>query len=175
MNDLTFFVAGTMQGRLRGGAIVDQRYRETIAATIRDAFPSASIICPYEAMVGLFAERRDALLVDLHEVSRVPVALAAEYPRGIADVVTFFDDMTRRASAADVVVAYLASDEPSMGTAVEMWSAHAAGRTVVAITNLRDSLAVLATSDFIVPGLEAFARLLAPDEALVTHLRNRHG
>ena len=175
MNDLTFFVAGTMQGRLRGGAIVDQRYREMIGATVRNAFPSANVICPYESMVASFGGRRDALLTELEEVSSAPVALAAEYPRGIADVVTFFDDMTRRASAADVVVAYLAADEPSMGTAMEMWSAHAAGRIVIAITNLRDSLAVLATSDFIVPDLEAFARLLSPGETLVTRLRHRHG
>lgn len=175
MNDLTFFVAGTMQGRLRGGAIVDQRYRETIAATIRNVFPTANVICPYESMVASFGGRRNALFKDLEEVLRAPVVLAVEYPRGIADVVTFFDDMTRRASAADVVVAYLAADEPSMGTAMEMWSAHAAGRTVIAITNLRDSLAILATSDFIIPDLEAFARLLSPGGVLITHLRHRHG
>ena len=175
MRDLTFFVAGTMQGRLRGGAIVDQTYRDRIAVIIRDAFPSATIICPYESMRALFTERRESLLRELGVVAASPVALAAEYPRGIRDVVTFFRDMTHRASAADVVVAYLHDDEPSMGTAMEMWSASAAGRLVIAITTARENLAVLAASRFIVPDLEAFARLLGADHVLARELRHGHG
>jgi hypothetical protein len=165
MEGLTFFLAGTMQGRLRGGAIVDQGYRERMEATIRCAFPDANVICPYKAMLAAFGAKREALLRELEHLATLPVATAETYGRGLQEVVAFFADMTRRAAAADVLVAYLAADEPSMGTAMEMWSAHAAGRTVVTITAARDSLAVLATSRVIVPDLDAFAHLFDPPDA----------
>jgi hypothetical protein len=165
MESLTFFIAGTMQGRLRGGAIVDQGYRERMEAAIRRAFPDATVICPYKAMLTAFGAKREALLQELEHLATLPVATADAYERGLREVVAFFADMTRRAAAADVLVAYLAADEPSMGTAMEMWSAHAAGRTVITITAMRDSLAVLATSHVIVPDLDAFAHLLNPPDA----------
>lgn len=165
MEGLTFFLAGTMQGRLRGGAIVDQGYRERVEATIRRAFPDATVICPYKAMLAAFGAKREALLQELEHLATLPVATADAYERGLQEVVAFFATMTHRAAAADVLVAYLAADEPSMGTAMEMWSAHAAGRLVVTITAVRDSLAVLATSRIIVPDLDAFAHLLDPPDA----------
>lgn len=166
MDALTFFLAGTMQGRLRGGIIVDQGYRERIEGMIVHAFPSATVICPYKAMVTAFGAKREMLLQDLQRIGTLPIASADAYPIGLQEVVAFFREMTRRAAAADVLVAYLAADEPSMGTAMEMWSAHAAGRIVITITAARDSLAVLATSRFIVPDLDAFAHLLTPSGAL---------
>jgi hypothetical protein len=167
MEGLTFFLAGTMQGRLRGGAIVDQGYRERIEAAIRHAFPDATVICPYKAMLASFGAKRDALLQELEHLATLPVATADAYERGLREVVAFFATMTHRAAATDVLVAYLAADEPSMGTAMEMWSAHAAGRLVITITTARDSLAVLATSRVIVPDLDAFAHLLDPPDALL--------
>lgn len=165
MEGLTFFLAGTMQGRLRGGAIVDQGYRERMEVTIRRAFRDATVICPYKAMSAAFGPKREALLQELARLAVQPVVTSEAYESGLQEVVAFFADMTRRAAAADVLVAYLAADEPSMGTAMEMWSAHAAGRAVVTITAARDSLAVLATSRFIVPNLDAFAHLLDPPDA----------
>ena len=170
MQPLTFFLAGTMQGRLRGGAIVDQSYRECIEGTIVHAFPTATVICPYKSMVAAFGGKREVLLQDLQRLETLPVVSADAYPCGLQEVVAFFGEMTRRAAAADVLVAYLAADEPSMGTAMEMWSAHAAGRIVITITAARDSLAVLATSRFIVPDLDAFAHLLSPSGAFTREL-----
>ncbi|MDV9178010.1 hypothetical protein R6V09_48805 [Streptomyces sp. W16] len=48
-----------------------------------------------------------------------------------------------------------------MGTACEMFSAWQAGRTVVAVTPMRQNLAVLACAHHVLPGLDAFEAWLA--------------
>ncbi|MFF5717201.1 hypothetical protein [Streptomyces buecherae] len=66
-------------------------------------------------------------------------------------------------------MAWLPAHEPGMGMgmgmAAEMLSAHRAGRTVVAVTAMRQNLAVLACATLIVPGLDAFDAWLAHPEA----------
>lgn len=151
--------------------MVDQSYRERIEAMIVHAFPSATVVCPYKAMVNRFGSRREILLQELQRLAILPVLSADAYPNGLQEVVAFFVEMTSRAAAADVLVAYLAADEPSMGTAMEMWSAYTSGRIVVTITAARDSLAVLATSRFIVADTDSFAHLLNEPGALTGKLQ----
>ncbi|WEV24373.1 hypothetical protein OYE22_03515 [Streptomyces sp. 71268] len=77
-----------------------------------------------------------------------------------------FHRLTRLAAESDVCVAWLPGHEPSMGTAAEMLSAHRAGRSVVAVTAMRQNLAVLACATVIVPGLDAFDAWLAQSEGV---------
>mgnify|MGYP002623014358 CR=1 FL=1 len=54
----------------------------------------------------------------------------------------------------DVVLAYLPS--ASMGTAIEMWQAHQAGRAVITISQLEHNWVVRFLSDAVYPDLDAF-------------------
>jgi len=139
----TIFVAGIIQGSLRDRSIHAQSYRDRLVGLLRSAFPRAEVYCPIE-----------------------------NYPNslGFSDEVaraTFFGLM-ERAEQADVLVAY--APEASMGTAIEMWQAHRAGRTVVAISPMSANWSVRFLSDVVLPDVEAFeefvrsggfARLLA--------------
>ena len=47
-----------------------------------------------------------------------------------------------------------------MGTAMEMWSAFAGGKTVITLSTMTQNLAILATSDIIIPSLNELPELL---------------
>lgn len=129
---LTFFIAGIIQGSLADG-MHEQDYRAEIATVIRRRFPDARIVDP----------------VALHPNS---LDYSDEQAQG-----TFFA-MIEEARAADVVIAYVPSC--SMGTAVEMWEAHRAGKPVIAISPLARNWAVRFLSTRVVGSLEELDAVL---------------
>ena len=133
---LTFFLAGIIQGSLPD-AIHDQDYRAEIAQMVRRHFPGAGIFDP-------FAEHPDSLAYD------------PEQGR------TVFFHLMERAGASDVVIAFV--PEASMGTAIEMWRAHRAGRVVVAVSPLAENWVVRFTADLVVPDVAGLERLFASGE-----------
>lgn len=129
---LTFFVAGIIQGALADG-MHEQDYRAEIAAVIRRRFPDARIVDP----------------VALHPNS---LDYSDEQARD-----TFFA-MIEEARAADVVIAYVPAC--SMGTAVEMWEARRAGKTVITVSPLERNWVVRFLSTHVVRSLEELDALL---------------
>lgn len=123
------FLGGIIQGSHAGTELHDQEYRDEIKRIIRARVPAASLICP----------------VDRHPNS---IAYGPDEARH-----TFFS-MVAEAEKADVVIAYL--PEASMGTAIEMWQAHRAGRPVIAITPMRHNWVVNLLSTIVFPTLGEF-------------------
>ena len=145
---MRFFLAGIIQGS-KGRGIHAQDYRHRIKAALRRAFPHDEVFCPME-----------------HHPNSI------RYGQSIARN-TFFQLMSA-AAEADVLVAYL--PEASMGTAIEMWEAHRAGKRIVCISPLRKNWVVQFLSHQLYDSLEDFeaaaqdgrlARLLSspPDTA----------
>ena len=131
------FIGGIMQGSIKRMAVHDQDYREQIAAIVRRSHPDVEIVDPAK----------------LHPNS-------VEYPRTQA-VETFLDSLDR-AAAADVLVAYL--PEASMGTALEIWHAHAAGKPVFVISPMANNWMLWATATRIFADVDAFADFVAAGE-----------
>lgn len=125
----TFFVAGIIQGSRADEQIHPQDYRTPIVGLLREAFPHAEVYCPIE---------------------NYPNSL--EFTEELARS-TFFELM-ERAGQADVLVAYV--PEASMGTAVEMWRAHGAGRLIVTISPLRANWVIRFLSTVLLPDVAAF-------------------
>jgi hypothetical protein len=127
---MELFIAGIMQGSIHEMSVHDQNYRERIAAIVHRRHPEVEIVDPAK----------------LHPDS-------VTYPRDQA-VLTFFDSLDR-AAAADLLVAYL--PEASLGTALEVWRAHEAGKPVVAITPMANNWMLWATATHIVADLDQFS------------------
>ena len=140
----TFFLAGIIQGSLDGTDIHAQDYRGRLRATIEEAVPDADVYCP----------------VDNHPGSE-------HYPAEKA-VATFLDLMAR-AAATDVLVAYL--PEASMGTAIELWQAHRAGRLALVISPLAENWVVRSLATRLFATVEQFESFAASGELekLVNH------
>jgi len=93
-----------MQGSLAEVDIHDQSYRVVIGAAIRARFAEAEIVDPMELHPD------GGLNYGPEEARRTLLEMAEE------------------AAQADVLIAYL--PEASMGTAIEMWQAHRAGKPI---------------------------------------------
>jgi nucleoside 2-deoxyribosyltransferase len=98
-----------MQGSLREPAMHEQDYRRRLRRILEEHLPAVEVYCP-------------------HEVH----AESLGYGDGQGREVFFHHN--RMVADSDAIVAYL--PEASMGTAVEMWEAHRAGRKVFAISPL---------------------------------------
>lgn len=135
---MRFFIAGIMQGSLAEAGIHDQSYRAAIGAAIKARFTEAEIIDPIEL-------HPDAgLNYGPEEAKRTLLEMVAE------------------AAQADVLIAYL--PEASMGTAVEMWEAHRAGKPVLTISPLSENWVVRFLSTRVFPSLAAFESFVAEGE-----------
>jgi hypothetical protein len=139
------FIGGIMQGSKRKMAVHDQCYRDEIASIVHRYHPEIEIVDPAK----------------LHPDS-------VHYSRERA-VATFLDSL-ERAQGADVLVAYL--PEASLGTALEIWRAYAAGKPVFVISPLENNWMLWATTTHIFPDIDAFAAFLA-DGNLVPYLDRR--
>ncbi|MFD4995534.1 hypothetical protein [Streptomyces buecherae] len=159
----TFFLAGTVQGARAGAELADQSYRAAPAARIAARRPGAVIHDPGALMRAWLAEHPGALAAHAALAATPTVHRAGLAPEPLA-LTAAFHRLTRLAAESEVCVAWLPGHEPSMGTAAEMLSAHRAGRTVVAVTAMRQNLAVLACATVIVPDLDAFDAWLAHPE-----------
>jgi hypothetical protein len=127
------FLAGIMQGSLVEPKIVDQRWREAIKASLARHVPDAEVYCHFEAH---------------------PESVGYDYPR----IIQTLHDGFRKAAECDVLVAYLPS--ASMGTAIEMYEAARGGAVVLTISPLAANWVVLACSDKVFSGAEAFDEFL---------------
>jgi len=127
-----------MQGSLAEAAIHDQSYRVVIGAAIKARFVEAEIIDPMELHPD------GGLNYGPEEAKRTLLEMADE------------------AARADVLIAYL--PEASMGTAVEMWEAHRAGKPILTISPLAENWVIRFLSTRVFPSLEAFESFVAEGE-----------
>ncbi len=129
MNSPRLFIGGIMQGSSRAMAVCDQGYRERIAETVRRHHPQVEIVDPFQ----------------IH-----PDGVTYDRERAVQTFLSLLDV----AAGADVLVAYL--PHASLGTAMEIWRACQAGKPVIAISPMEQNWALWATTQHIVPDLEAF-------------------
>ncbi len=134
---MRFFIAGIMQGSRTEPNIHDQGYRVAIGAAIKDRFTKAEIIDPMELHPG-------GVYYGPDKAKRTLLEMADE------------------AAQADVLIAYV--PEASMGTAVEMWQAHQAGKPILAISPLAENWVVRFLSTRVFPSLGAFESFVAEGE-----------
>lgn len=156
----SFFLAGLMQGARTGAHLSDQSYRDRLSRLILEREPGAVVHDPGPLMREWIGEHEQAIRAAHTALADTPEVRRATLDPAVALLTATFHRLTVLAGESDVCVAWLPDHEPSMGTAAEMLSAHRAGATVVAVTEMRQNLAVLSCSDVIVPDLPAFARWL---------------
>jgi hypothetical protein len=134
VSSLSLFVGGIMQGSKQEMAVHDQTYRDRIAAIVRRHHPDVQIVDPAK----------------LHPDSTA-------YSRQQA--ITTFCDSLQRAATADALIAYL--PEASMGTAIEIWCAHEAGKPVFVISPMLNNWMLWVTATRIFPDIDAFSTYVA--------------
>ncbi|MBC8264363.1 MAG: hypothetical protein H8E47_09605 [Anaerolineales bacterium] len=134
---MKFFIAGIMQGSRTDINIHDQGYRVAIGAAIKARFTEAEIIDPMEL-------HPDGVYYGPDKAKQTLLEMADE------------------AGQADVLIAYV--PEASMGTAVEMWQAHQAGKPILAISPLAENWVVRFLSTRVFSSLEAFESFVAEGE-----------
>jgi hypothetical protein len=134
---MRFFLAGIMQGSHVGELLHNQDYRSRLKAILAEAFPGSSVYDP-------LADHQESL----------------EYDDAQACAVFFHHN--RLCREVDAVIAYI--PEATMGTAIEMWEAHQAGRAVIAISPLIHNWAVKFTSHALYPDWESFEAALLRGE-----------
>ncbi|MDZ4781776.1 MAG: hypothetical protein SGJ19_16100 [Planctomycetia bacterium] len=126
---MRIFLAGIMQGSLREAALHDQDYRARLRNLLIAHLPEAEVYDP-------LADHGESL----------------NYDDGVGRQV--FLRHNQMCGECDVVVAFI--PEASMGTAIEIWEAHRAGRKVVAISPLAHNWAVKFLSDVLYASLAEF-------------------
>lgn len=134
---MRIFLAGIMQGSHRGRGLHDQSYRERMVELIERRIPGAAVYDP-------FADHGDSVDYD-DELGR-----------------QVFLTHNRMCGEVDAVIAF--APEASMGTAIEMWEAHRAGRVVIAVSPLATNWTVRFLSDRVYADLEAFFAALDSGE-----------
>lgn len=134
---MKIFLAGIMQGSRGEGPLHDQDYRPRLKDLLESCMPGAEVYCPWQTH---------------------PSSLGYTSAKG-RDV---FLHHNRMAAECDLLVAYL--PEASMGTAIEMWEAHRAGRVVLVISSLEKNWVVKYLSDRVYPTLEAFEQAVRGGE-----------
>jgi len=127
-----------MQGSRAEADIHDQGYRASIRAAVKACFTEAEIIDPME----------------LHPDSDVKY--------GPEKARRTLLEMAEEAGQADVLIAYV--PEASMGTAVEMWEAHQAGKPILTISPLTENWVVRFLSARVFPSIGAFESFVAEGE-----------
>jgi len=128
-NSPTFFLAGIIQGSSRSRDLSDQSYRARLAGMLKETFPDAEIICPF----------------DLH-----PDSIDYDPDKGRKT----FLEMVSRARRSDVLIAYL--PEASLGTAIEMWESYRSGVTVWTISPMKQNWVVKFFSHRVFGSLDEF-------------------
>lgn len=161
----SYFLAGVMQGARGGAVLADQSYREQLRRTILEHRPDAVVHEPGRLMQEWIGAHEQAILTGHAALADTPEIHRDMLDPAVALLTATFHRLTELAAECDVCVAWLPDHEPSMGTAAEMLSAHRGGATVVAVTTMRQNLAVLSCSDVILPDLAAFERWLTSDGA----------
>lgn len=152
----SFFLAGVMQGARNGRDLADQSYRNTLKEAIHRQVPYALIHDPAERMWDNLRTSRERIREAHAALIHTPTVIRSELNPALLELIEIFHRQTVQAGACDVCVVFLPGNEPSMGTAAEMLTAYCAGKFVVAISSMRQNLAVLACSHLIVDSIEKF-------------------
>lgn len=154
------FIAGTMQGSRRGADQLTQGYREAIRHLVLKHFPQATVRCPAQHMQQRLASDEESIreahaaLASSREIDVTNMPLPLQKLTGI------FHELVDVSAASDLCIAWLPDHEASMGTAVEMYAAWCAGVPVIAVTEMRQNLAVLSCASLILPDLESLSECL---------------
>lgn len=130
---MNIFLAGIMQGSHLGAVIHNQKYREHLRELLHEHLPEAEVYDP-------LSDHADSLDYD------------EEQGRAV------FMKHNALCREVDVLIAFV--PEASMGTAIEMWQAHTAGRAVVTISPLSHNWAVRFLSDVLYEDVEQFESAL---------------
>jgi hypothetical protein len=128
------FLAGIIQGSISERAIHAQDYRGRIKELLATYAPAYDSYCP---------------------IANHPQSLGYDQQTG-RKVFLEHIDMARE---SDVLIAYV--PQASMGTAIEMWEAHNAGRLVLTISPLAENWAIKFLSDRVFPTIGEFESFLA--------------
>jgi hypothetical protein len=131
------FIAGIMQGSIKGHGIQEQDYRQQIREAVAVLHPEAEIIDPF---------------------SLFPDSVTFEDQR--AKQVLF--EMADEAGSADILIAYL--PKASMGTALEMIRAYDNGKTIISISPMEVNWVIRAVSAKIFPTLDEFLHWVQQNE-----------
>ena len=131
------FIAGVMQGSRSDDQIHGQQYRLAIAAALQQYFPGVRITDPWSL-------HPNSVLYQDEEIRQT------------------FHSMTALAGEADAVIAYL--PHASMGTAIELWTAHHNGTYVVAVTPMQHNWVVQITAHDVLPDLDSLVAFIASGE-----------
>jgi len=164
----SFFLAGVMQGARGGRDLADQSYRPMLIKAIRRYFPSAVVHDPAERMWDNLKTSRERIREAHTALLQTPTIAKPGLDPALLELTQIFHRQTALAGTCDVCVVFLPDNEPSMGTAAEMLTAYNAGRFVVAITGMRQNLAVLACSHLIVDSIGKFEDWLSTLESSPT-------
>ncbi len=140
-NGMHIFLAGIMQGSRQDHLIDAQDYRNKITQALEANVANVRISDPY-------ALHPDSIYYGLEQVRDT------------------FESFTTMASEADVVIAYL--PEASMGTAIEMWSAHKSKKPVIAVTPLTHNWVVRLAAEAVLPDLDSL--ITAINDGLIDRL-----
>jgi hypothetical protein len=138
------FIAGVMQGNRTDHLIDAQDYRAQIAVALERHLPQATITDPYFS-------NPDSVEYSLEQARHT------------------FHANTALAGQADLLIAYLPT--ASMGTAIEMWTAHLEGAYIIAVTPLAHNWVVRLTADEVLPDLPSL--LEAIESGRLAHLSDR--
>ncbi|WP_143172595.1 hypothetical protein [Actinacidiphila paucisporea] len=160
MNLQRVFIAGTIQGSNADLRTDDQGYREQIATAVRSRFPEAECFDPSADVTRRLADPATLSVISTLIGSAPRILHLASLPAELAALRDTFNEMTQEAAKCDLCVAFLPDRTLSMGTAMEMQAAHAAGVPIVTVTSLVDNLAVMSVSSWVVRDLDALAELL---------------
>jgi hypothetical protein len=134
---MRIFIGGVMQASNHGKGIVDQGYRQEIAAALRARWPDVEVVDPFV----------------LHPNS-------VEYNDAAARETLFA--MAELAAGSDLVIAYVPT--ASMGTALEMYGAYQHGVPVLTISPLRENWVVKALSTRVFSDLASFLAFVQTSE-----------
>jgi hypothetical protein len=154
------FIAGTIQGANSDLRIDDQSYREQIAALVRSRFPAAECFDPSAEVTRRLADPTTLSVIGKLVGDAPPVLDLGSLPAELAALRTTFNEMTQEAAKCDLCIAFLPGRTLSMGTAMEMQAAFAAGVPIATVTSLVDNLAVMSVSSWVVRDLPALTELL---------------
>lgn len=134
---MRFFLAGIMQGSHIGELLHNQSYRTRLKTLLEETFPDCHVYDP-------LADHQNSLGYDDATARRV------------------FLHHNRLCREVDAVIAVV--PEATMGTAIEMWEAHQAGRAVIAISPLAHNWAVRFCSHALYADWDAFEHALRTGE-----------
>ena len=125
----TVFLSGVMQGSNVESVLHSQDYRQRLREIVSAVHPEAQVVCPAEL-------NPDSVAYDEEAARRA-----------------FMDELDL-AARCDVLVAF--APVATMGTAVEMYKAHAAGRLVFAVSPMATNWAVRFLSDRVFADISEF-------------------